>query len=406
MILTVERLGHLGDGIAAGPQGPVFVPGVLPGEVVEGEIDGDRLTGVRIVTPSPDRVRPPCPHVRACGGCALQHASDSFVAGWKADVVRNALSAQGLAADFRPVITSPARSRRRAVLAGRRTKKGAIVGFHGRASDTVTGIEGCLLLHPALLATLPVLAEITQAGASRKGELDLTVTLTDGGVALSVAGGREMSPDLFQTLAALAERSDLAALDWNAEPLAKRRPATQSFGGAAVEPPAGGFLQATREGEAALLAAVREAVGDAGQVVDLFAGSGTFAIPLAAQAEVHAVEGETAAIAALLAGWRKAPGLHRVTGEVRDLFRRPLLPDELGRYGAVVIDPPRAGAEAQMREIAASAVARVAAVSCNPVTFARDARILVASGFHIDWLQVVDQFRWSPHVEIVASLTR
>jgi 23S rRNA (uracil1939-C5)-methyltransferase len=405
--LTVERLGHLGDGIARGPDGtPVFVPMALPGEVVEGEVADGRMEGAKIVTPSPDRVRPPCPHYRACGGCALMHASDAFVARWKEDVVRTALAAQGIAAPFRSVVTSPPRSRRRATLAGRRTKSGAIVGFHGRASGTIIEVPGCELLHPGLMAALPALAEITALGASRKGELALALTRGDSGLDVAVSGGKPLDQSLFSALAAVAERADSARLTWEGEVVAARRPVAQHFGTARVVPPPGAFLQATADGEAALLSAVRDAVGPARRVADLFAGAGTFALPLADLREVHAVEGDAAMLSALDAGWRQTPGLHRVTTEARDLFRRPLLPDELTAFGAVVIDPPRAGAEAQMREIAASRVAVVAAVSCNPVTFARDARLLLAAGFVLDWVQVVDQFHWSTHVELVARLSR
>lgn len=400
---TVERLGHLGDGIAPGP---VFVPMTLPGEVVEGDVAGDRMADPKIVTPSSVRVKPDCPHYRACGGCSLMHASDDFVAGWKADVVRTALAAQGLEAPFRPVATSPPQSRRRAALSGRRTKKGALVGFHSRASDTIVEIPGCRLLHPALMAALPLLAEVTTLGASRKGEVALTATVTEGGLDLAVSDGKPLDQSLFSALAALAERSGLARIVWNGEPVVSRHPAAQRFGAARVIPPSGAFLQATEAGEAALVGAVREAVGTAKRIADLFAGAGTFSLPLADGAEVHAVEGEAAMLAALDAGWRQASGLHRVTTEARDLFRRPLLPDELKRFDAVVIDPPRAGAEAQARELAGADVPVIAAVSCNPVSFARDARILTDAGFAIDWVQVVDQFRWSPHVELVARFSR
>lgn len=403
MRLTIERLGHLGDGVAAGP---VFAPMTLPGEVVDGAVEGGRMDAPELVTASPDRVKAPCPHYRACGGCALMHASDAFVAAWKQDVVRTALAAQGIEASFRPVVTSPVRSRRRATLAGRRTKKGAIVGFHGRASGMIVEVPGCLLLHPDLIAALPVLAEITALGASRKGELALALTCGHGGLDLAASGGKPLDQSLFSALAAIAGRADLARLTWDGETVVARRAVAQAFGTARVAPPPGAFLQATAEGEAALVAAVREAVGPARRIVDLFAGTGTFAVPLSEAADVHAVEGEAAMLAALDAGWRQAHGLHRITTEVRDLFRRPLMPDELGRRDAVVIDPPRAGAEAQMRAIAASPVRTVAAVSCNPVTFARDARILAEGGFVLDWVQVVDQFRWSPHVELAARLSR
>jgi 23S rRNA (uracil1939-C5)-methyltransferase len=378
----------------------------LPGEVVEGAVANGRMETPRIVSASPDRVKPQCPHYRSCGGCALMHASDDFVAGWKRDVVATALGAQKLSAEMRPVQTSSPQSRRRATFSGRRTKKGATVGFHGRASGTIVEVTGCRLLDSVLIALLPALSDITKIGASRKSELSLTATLTGGGVDLAVSGGKPLDQSLFSDLALVAGRAGIARLTWGGELVLNHRPAFQQFGRTSVVPPAGAFLQATAEGEAALVAAVGEAVGQASRIADLFAGSGTFALPLAEAAEVHAVEGEDAMLSALDAGWRLGHNLHRLTTEPRDLFRRPLLPDELTRFDAVVIDPPRAGAEAQTIELARSDVPVIAAVSCNPVTFARDARILVDAGFHIDWLQVVDQFRWSPHVELIARFSR
>ncbi|MEZ5885850.1 MAG: class I SAM-dependent RNA methyltransferase [Paracoccaceae bacterium] len=407
MRVTIDRLGHLGDGIAAGSgSGPVYVPRALPGEVVEGEVTEGRMNAPAILTPSPDRRRAPCPHYAACGGCALMHATDGFVEGWKADVVRAALAAQGLPAPIRAIHTSPERSRRRATFSGRRTRKGAIVGFHGRASGTLADVMDCHLLVPSITALLPILRDLTIAGGSRKGEMSLTVTATEAGADLAVSGGKPLEPALFSELAVLAERADLARLTWDGEPVAHRRPATQRFGGTLVEPPSGSFLQATREGEAALLAAARAATGGAGRIADLFSGAGTFSLPLAEGAEVHAVEAEKAMLTALDRAARHAQGLHRITTEARDLFRRPLLPDELDRFDAILLDPPRAGAEAQVAEIAASRARTVAYISCNPVSFARDARILSDAGLALDWIEVVDQFRWSTHVELAARLIR
>ncbi|MDE3081577.1 MAG: class I SAM-dependent RNA methyltransferase [Paracoccaceae bacterium] len=403
MKLTIERLGHLGDGIAPGP---IFVPRTLPGEVVEGELDGSTLAAPRILEPSADRVKAPCTHYGQCGGCALQHASDGFVAAWKQEVVQTALAAQGISTLFRPISTSPALSRRRAVLAGRRTKKGVIVGFHGRASGTVVPVPGCRLLRPEILGCLPALEAMVTAGGSRKGELAMTVTVSDAGADVLVTGGKPLEGELRATLAGIAETHGLARLTWGDEVVALRLPPTQSFGPARVVPPPGAFLQATAEGEAALLAAVIEAVGPARRIVDLFAGAGTFALPLAATAEVHAVEGDAAMVKALDRGWREAEGLKRVTAESRDLFRRPLHATEFKGIDAVVIDPPRAGAEAQVAELARAGVPVIAMISCNPVTFARDAKALVEAGYRVDWVQVVDQFRWSTHVEMAARLSR
>lgn len=399
----IERLGHLGDGIAAGP---VFAPRTLPGEVVRGDLDGDRLINIKIVDPSDQRVRPVCPRYVACGGCALHHAAEDFVAEWKQAVVREALAAQGLEAEMRPIQTSPPQARRRATLSGRRLKSGGVLGFHGRASDQVVAIDGCTLLHPDLLAAREGLARFLPLLGSRKGELQFAVTRSEAGLDVDLRGGKPMTPALFSDLVALAEDLDLARLSQDGEVIVTRRPPILHLGKTAVVPPPGAFLQATPQGEAALQAAVDEATAGAKRVADLFAGVGTFALPLAKRAEVHAVEGLSGLLDALDHAWRHGDGLARVTVETRDLFRRPLLVDDLARFEAVVIDPPRAGAEAQTAEIAASKVGRVAAVSCNPVSFARDARMLVAAGFRLDWVQVVDQFRWSPHVELAAQFTR
>lgn len=399
---TIERLGHHGDGIAAGP---VYVPGTLPGERVSGVLDGQTLRDVRILEPSDQRVTPPCRHFKACGGCQLQHAADPLVAEWKVDVVRHALKAQGLETVLRPIMTSPSQSRRRATFAAKRTKKGAMAGFFGRASDVIVDIPGCTLLHPDLLAGRSVAEELALVGASRKAVLAVTITLSANGLDVAVAQGKSLDGPLRMALAQLAEKLGLARLSWEDEVIATRVPPKQRFGKADVIPPPGTFLQATAHGEAALLAAVREAIGPASAVADLFAGCGTFALPLSETAAVHAVEGDRAMTQALDQGWRGAQGLKPLTVEARDLYRRPLLPDELSKFDAVVLDPPRAGAERQIAELAQAQVPVLAYVSCNPVTFARDVAVLVAAGYRIDWVQLVDQFRWSAHIELAARLS-
>ena len=386
--VTIERLGHQGDGIAPGP---VFVPGTLPGERVEGEIDGGVMRDARILTPSEMRVGAPCRHAKGCGGCQLQHARDDFVAGWKQDVVRQALAAHGLETEFRPCSTSKPQSRRRAAFSVRRTKKGALAGFHMKGSDVIVPVPDCLLVDPKLSAALPLVEELAVLGASRKGALSVLVTVSLMGLDLAVSGGKPLDPALQSDLADLARAHDVARIAWGDEVALTRRPPTQRMGRAEVVPPPGAFLQATPEGEAALLSGVREITGDAAHVVDLFAGCGTFALPLAETARVHAVEGDRAMMAALDKGWRMAEGLRHVTHEARDLFRNPLLPDELKRFDAAVIDPPRAGAEAQVAELARAGIPRIAYVSCNPVTFACDAAALDLAGYTLDWLRVVDQ---------------
>ena len=405
MNFTVARLGHLGDGIIQGPDGAIYAPQTLPGEEVEGTVKADQLTDLRIVTPSAFRVKPPCVHARTCGGCLMQHASNAFVADWKTAIVRGALAGQGLEADLRPILTSPPRSRRRATLVARRTKGGVLMGFHARASDVLVAVPNCILLHPDLMAAFPALEAIVRLGGSRASEIDLAITRTTSGPDVAVTGGKDADSTLRMELARLTEAHGLSRLTWNGEVVALRAQPMLRLGRATVPLPVGAFLQATSQGEAALLASVTEAVGTARRITDLFAGLGTFALPLAEKAEVHAVEGDAAMIAALDKGFRMAEGLKRVTHEVRDLYRRPLEPDEFKGVEAVVIDPPRAGAEAQSHTLAKSKVPVIAAVSCNPATFARDAKILIAGGYKLNWVQVIDQFRWSPHVELAAQFT-
>ena len=402
---TVERLGRKGDGVAISGDARALAPLVLPGEVIEGEAEDGRIAAPRIVSPSPERVKAPCPHYRACGGCALMHATDAFTAGWKVQVVMAALAAQGVEAPDPTLHISPLRSRRRAVLSGRRTKKGALLGFHARGSDVIADLSTCLVLRPEIVAALPLLRRIVTLGASRSAELSLAVIHGPAGLDVAVRGGKPLEPQLFAGLAALAAEGDLARLDWDGETIT-RRPPLLPMGRAQIVPPPGAFLQATAEGEAALLGAVRRGTEGARRIADLFAGAGTFTLPLAERAAVHAVEGLDAPLHALDSAWRRTTGLQQVTTEVRDLANRPLIAAELTDFDAIVIDPPRSGAARQMAEIAAARVRRVVSVACDPVTFSRDARILADAGFRIETLDVVDQFRFSPHVEIAAALTR
>ena len=396
----IEGLTHLGLGKV--DDGRTLLPRVLPGEEVAVAQDGT----VRIITPSPDRVSAPCKHFKNCGGCAMQHAKDAFVANWKLDIVKKAMSAQRIETTFRDIVTSPAQSRRRAKLAGKRTKSGAMLGFHAKGTHTLIPVPECQLLTPKLMAAFPMLEQLVVISASRKAEIALTVTETAAGLDIFVETEKPLTPELRAELALFAQENDIARLVWPEEPVVTMNPPVQFFGATAVVPPPGAFLQATKHGEAALLAAVEEITAKASRVVDLFAGCGTFSLPLSARAEVHAVEGDKDMITALDRGWREGKNLKRVTSEARDLFRRPLEPDELRKFGAAVIDPPRAGAEAQIETLAASEINVIAMVSCNPVTFARDAVTLQKAGFTLDWVQVVDQFRWSAHVEVVGCFTR
>ncbi|WP_108783765.1 class I SAM-dependent RNA methyltransferase [Pontivivens insulae] len=398
--LTISKLGHRGDGIGRDAIGTEhFVPFTLPGERVLAD-------PLRVLDPSVARVTPPCPQFGSCGGCVVQHASDDFVADWKVGIVRTALEAQGLPAPIAGIATSPEASRRRATFAGRRTKKTVSIGFHERASDRIVPVTGCRTVAPAVLATLPALEALVHAGASRKATLRLTVTASEAGPDIAVEGGKPTDPELVQTLLAIASDHDVARLSWSDETLATFRSPTQTFGPARVVPPAGAFLQATEHGQAALIAAVSDVIGDANRVVDLFAGCGTFTLPLAVGADVLALESEAPMLAALDAGWRGTPGLRKIVTKTRDLFRNPVPGANLRSFDAAVIDPPRAGALAQTEALAESGIPKVAAVSCNPVTFARDAAVLVNAGYSLDRVLVIDQFRWAAHVELVAAFSR
>ncbi len=391
--LTQLGTGQLADGS--------LVDRVLPGEEIE--LNGSEM---RVLEPSPDRVKAPCRHFKTCGGCQMQHASDAFVARWKVGIVEKAMQARGLPFPFRTLHVSPAQSRRRAGFKARRTKQGAMIGFHARGTHTLVDTPDCQLVRPTLLAARDGLTALTRLAASRKSEIILVVTDTLAGLDVVVETERGLDPGLRVEATEAAREHGFARLSWNDEILATFRPPELAFGKARVVPPPGAFLQATQEGEAALVAAVMEGLGPARRVVDLFAGCGTFALPVASGANVHAVEGSEPLLQALDRGWRMADGLHQVSTEMRDLFRRPLEPDELAGFDAAIIDPPRAGAAAQTEALARSALGRVVMVSCNPVTFARDAERLVEAGFEIAWLDVIDQFRWSSHVEVAALLTR
>lgn len=397
--MRVESLSHHGLGRLADG---TLVPRVLPGEEVEARPDGSW----RVLTPSEDRVTAPCPHFARCGGCAVQHAADPYVAGWKAGIVQGALDGQGLGGEVGPVLTSPPHARRRARLAGRRLRRGALVGFHARASGEIVDVPRCQVVTPAILALLPALRDLVALAASRDREVSLTVTDAEGGLDVALDAGLALTTDLRTRGAAWAEAAGVARFTWNNEAVALRAPPWVAMGPARVVPPPGAFLQATQAAQGDLVAWGLAATAGAARVADLFAGCGTFALPLATRAAVHAVESDAAMLGALAAGWRGAGGLHRLTTEARDLFRRPLEPVELRAFDAVVLDPPRAGAEAQAAALAASAVPIVAYVSCSPPTFARDARILAAGGYRMGPVTVVDQFRWSAHVELAARFTR
>lgn len=396
MSRRVARLDRHGRGVLADG---TRVALALPGEAVDD-------TG-KPVAGSPDRAVPPCPHFGACGGCALQHASDGFVAKWKVGTIARALKAQGVTPRFGRYHRSPPASRRRATLAAVRRGDGPMLGFHAARSHDIVEIVECLVLVPAIMARLDDLRGLAAALVPDHGELTLQVTETLGGLDVGVTGARALAPEGMEALIADHAGRGIARITLDGEPIARYAEPLVDFDGIRLVLPPAAFLQATRAGEAALRRAVLQALADVdGPVADLFSGCGTFALPMARGHAVHAVEADAAALDPLARAAAHTLGLKPVTTETRDLFRRPLLAAELNRFAAAVIDPPRAGAQAQVSEIAKSGLAKVVHVSCNPVTFAREARTLIDAGFDMEPVDVVDQFLWSTHVELVATFRR
>jgi 23S rRNA (uracil1939-C5)-methyltransferase len=404
--VQIEKLGSKGDGVAIYNGEEIFVPFTVPGEQVEGDIEDGRMAKPRILKPVPQRVKAPCSHFKSCGGCVTQHISGEFLADWKRELVRDALSKQGLKSEMRETITSPPQSRRRAVFTGKRAKNGAFLGFHARGTSQVIPINHCTLVHPEIMQSFDGLKALVQIAASRKSEVRVSVTTSLGGLDISLNDALLMDNKIRSQVVKITHDHGFGRVFWNREMVLERLPAQQKFGTAFVTPPDGSFLQATQEGETALVDNVQDIVGQSKIVADLFSGCGTLTLPLAKTTEVFAFESDASMLAALDKGWRAATGLKKVETKTRDLFRNPLLEDELNRFDAVVLDPPRAGARAQVEQLAQSIVKTVAFVSCNPATFARDARMLVDGGYTLEWVQTVDQFIWSSHCELVAHFSR
>jgi 23S rRNA (uracil1939-C5)-methyltransferase len=405
--VTIGRLGAKADGIADTPSGPVYVPKVLPGETVTIEREGHRGHLVSVETAAPERIEPFCPYFDACGGCATQHMRHDFYPGWKRDTVIAALRQARIEAEVAPLIDAHGEGRRRLTLHTRFPDRAPRVGYMAARSHQVVEIEFCPIATPALLKQAPAVARAiaTHLAAARK-PLDIQITAVETGLDVDLRGHGPLKDRERLSLTNLAADLDLARLSLHGETVVERRPPAIVMGRAAVVPPPGSFLQATRLGEETLAGLVLDACAGAKRVADLFSGSGPFALRLAESAEVHAVENDRGSIAALDKAARATPGLRRVTTEMRDLFRRPLLTPELDAFDAVVLDPPRAGAEAQVRQIASSKVPLVVSVSCDAGTFARDAAILIAAGFRMERVVPVDQFKHSPHVELVGVLRR
>jgi 23S rRNA (uracil1939-C5)-methyltransferase len=407
--VAIAGIGHRGDGVVETADGPVYVSYALPGETVEVESwpgHPDRRHLLRVEAPSADRIAPFCPHFGVCGGCAIQHWKLDRYRAWKRDLVVTALRQAGLNATVDEIVDAHGEGRRRAVFHARRGTKNILqVGFSAGRAHRVVPIDHCPILAPALGGALEAAWAIAEALSGAGKPLDIQVTATDAGLDVDVRGSGAISSAQTIALARLVERHRLARLTRHGELVAQRAVPTVKMGRATVPLPPGAFLQATAAGEATLARLVCAHVDGAKHVADLFAGVGPFALRLAESAKVIAADASDAAIAALRAAGRTA-GLKPIDAQRRDLFRRPFLAKELARVDAAVFDPPRQGAEAQARELAASAIPAIIAVSCNPATFARDARILADAGYRLTAVTPVDQFRHAAHVEIVARFKR
>lgn len=403
--LTILRIGHKGDGETA--EG-VYVPFSAAGDVVVAEVEDGRGRIRRVVTPSPDRVEPPCPHFGQCGGCALQHVSDASLAAWKREQIVVALGQRGLKdVHVAETVTVPRKSRRRAELHARLTDHELKIGFLERGSRVIVDMDACEILKPALFESLPKLRAGLAGFLPKHKHVAVHLLETVGGLDIALGVPEfEFTAKTRAAAAALAVTLDAARLSVNAEPVVQRREPAVLIAGVPVVPPPEGFLQAAAEAERALQDVVCAALAGAKSAVDIFAGSGTFALALAKSMRVHAVESDTAALAALERAVKTAQGLKPVTVERRDLFRRPLIAQELEKFDAAVVDPPRPGAKPQCEEIAKSKMKRLVYVSCNVATFARDAAILTDAGFKLAKVTPLDQFRWSPHLELTGEFIR
>ncbi|MGE3249474.1 MAG: class I SAM-dependent RNA methyltransferase [Hyphomonadaceae bacterium] len=408
--LTFSEIGARGDAVAEGAGAPLYAPFALPGERVRARVIGERAEVIELLAPSEARVAPACPHFGRCGGCQLQHWAEAPYLEWKREQVVRALARRGIEADVAPTIAAWGEGRRRAGFHAQRTPKGVRLGFIARGGAKIVPVDQCPVLTPGLAAKLPALRAVSDLFAPARGELTLACLESDAGVDVNVKGaGRAAALDRanLEAAAELARTHDLARLSLDGEPLLALRTPRVAIGLASIKPPPGAFLQATRAGEDVLAAHVMRALHGASRVIDLFSGCGTFALRAAEMADVHAVEGEEEMLAALKRGADGAGGrLKSVTTQRRDLLRTPVSALELKRFDAAILDPPRAGARLQAQQIAASRISRVASVSCDPATFARDARVLIDAGFTLKDVTPVDQFRWSAQIEVTGAFAR
>jgi 23S rRNA (uracil1939-C5)-methyltransferase len=405
--LDIARLGAQGDGVADTPSGPVFVPYALSGERVQADVHGERARLIAVMSPSPDRVAPVCRHFTHCGGCAVQHLRSPAYLAWKREVVIAGFASRGIDAPVAPVASVGVGARRRAAFSARRTGRGVVLGFHEAKGVEIVDLQECPVTASAIVRVLPGLRRLVEPLMSRRAPGRVIVTLAANGLDVAVEDvPGDPPPDVREFLAREATALGLARLTLAGDTLYQATVPAVRFGTANVVLPARSFLQAAPVAEAAMVRLVTQAVAGAKRVVDLFSGMGTFTFPLAQNASVLAVDGDKQAIAALQNAAKRTPGLKPIEVKVRDLFREPLSARELQGFDAAVFDPPRAGAATQAQSLVDSPINVIVAVSCNPATLARDARILIDGGFKLERVTPIDQFLFSPHIEAVAVFRR
>lgn len=408
--LLIDHVGHRGDGVAFDTGEALYVPYTLAGETVEtSPIPGhpDRRKLLAVETASPERIAPFCPHFGVCGGCAIQHWQMDAYQAWKRNIVVESLQAAKVDCAVAPLVDAHGAGRRRATFHARMgTHEVLRVGFSAAGSHEIIPIDRCQILAPGLAGALEAAWALAEALKPTGKPLDIQATATNNGLDIDIRGSGPLPPGRITALSAVAEQHRLARLTRHGELVLMRNAPDITIAAARVTLPPGSFLQATVAGEETLAKLVGERVGKAKHIADLFCGVGPFALRLAATARVSALDSDGNAVTALQRAAANTPGLKPIKAEARDLFRRPLMPQELRDFDAVVFDPPRQGAQAQAKQLAASKVPVVVAVSCNVATFARDVRMLIDGGYKLDAVVPVDQFKYTPHVELVAKLVR
>ena len=408
--LLIDHVGHRGDGVSFVDGQAIYVPYTLGGETVEvAEVHGhpDRRKLLAVETASPDRVAPFCAHFGVCGGCAIQHWRDGAYRAWKRGIVIETLRQAKLDSEVAELIDAHGAGRRRVTLHARLGTHDVLkVGFAAANTHDIIPVDRCPILDPALAGALDAAWALAEPILRGGKPLDIQVTATKGGLDIDVRGSGPLLPSMIATLSAIAEKHRLARLTRHGELVLMRNAPIVAMGSAQVTLPPGSFLQATTAAEETLAALVAERCGKAKHAADLFCGVGPFALRLAAKMRLSAFDSDPGAVGALQKAATATSGLKPVKAETRDLFRRPLMPAELRDFDVVIFDPPRQGAQAQAQQLAASKVPVVIGVSCNVATFARDARILVDGGYRLEGVTPVDQFRHTPHVELVARFSR